>query len=119
MLYSIEDLKLGQKIYVSSQPRRYYLDDTIAYAVYQITKMEQKGVGKWFIEMKTHARNKRFKKTIKVVNRHSLDLSAMGFEANDSLASIHKSTCEILKNHPKDNPKLFKKMMDLYPQNFV
>jgi len=116
MIDTIEELQTVNKIYVLDTT--VYRAKSLNYAVYKVVKTEQRGIGKWFVQLKTSARNKSFYNTINVVVRYSLTLPNKQL-AFSNLGELEKEYCKIVKKSPDKNPELTKKLAVKYPEHFI
>lgn len=116
MIDTIEELQTVNKIYVLDTT--VYRAKGLNYAVYKVVKTEQRGIGKWFVQLKTSARNKSFHSTINVVVRYSLTLPNKQL-AFSNFEEMEKEFCKIVKKSSDKNPALAKKLAAKYPQYFI
>ena len=116
MIDMIEQLKDVKKVYVLN--KSLYFVKGINYAVYYVTKIEYRGINKWYVQLKTYVKSKYFKKTINLTGFSTRSLPN-SYEIYDDLNELIKDYCQFVKNNPDQNKALTKALAKQYPQYFM
>ncbi len=117
MIDTVDELKIGQKVYIGDFSM--FNNDKIHFAVYSLKKIERKGVGKSFVEFTTNAKNDRFRKTVRCVTQYSIVFPNSDWKPYDNLKELQQDYCRMVKRNPEKNPKLTKKLTAQFPQYFI
>lgn len=118
MLYTVQELENLKKVYIVYFPNneRYYGSEVFPYAVYTVSKFERRGFNKAFVQLKTSAARKGFKQNINLVGGAILNNSDVGYFADYD--SALKSFCRHVKKNIDGFPKLGKKLIEQFPEQF-
>jgi len=116
MIDTIEELSAAKKIYVLDT--NVWRKEKIDYAIYTVSRFERKGVNRYFIELKTNAFKSKFPKRLRAQG-FTISFGKYSYQCYDNLDEAIRDYCRILKKDPSKNEELFKKLLELYPQNYV
>ena len=117
MIDTVEELSKKKNVYILYESI-YVGDNKMLWAMYKVFKSERKGVGKFWVQMKTSSTHKWFPKTLNVAGT-GLYFNCNPFVAFDDKEDMIKYFCKAIKKNPDKNPKLTTKMKNEYPHYFI
>ena len=116
MIELIEELKEKNKIYLLLDTTKDFI-----FAEYKVDFVDFKGINKYESQItfiKANKKNRYFKKNYMLVGyRFKIENREKTYLVYDDYNDMIKCLCKKMRNHVDENPKLFKKLKNKYPEH--